>query len=141
MLTFPTEEKLEEMLKWLDGLNCAEKQDVTLSLRQEDTCKWLFDTTQYTTWKDGENRSLWLRGKRENFQRFYSPSFTDQAVIVAGAGKSVLAYVYILCIPMVLTLLAGRSLSIPSRRPGLRGTSLYFSIVILETSGLQAPRQ
>ncbi|KAF8549087.1 hypothetical protein OG21DRAFT_638819 [Imleria badia] len=39
--------KLEEILKWLDGLNCAEKQDVTLSLRQSDTCKWLFDTTPY----------------------------------------------------------------------------------------------
>ncbi|KAI9568426.1 hypothetical protein HD554DRAFT_766586 [Boletus coccyginus] len=64
--------KVEEISKWLDGLNCAEKQDVTLSLRQEDTCKWLFDTTQYKTWQDGESGSLWLRGK-------------------PGAGKSVLA--------------------------------------------------
>ncbi|KAF8427979.1 hypothetical protein L210DRAFT_805898, partial [Boletus edulis BED1] len=63
--------KFEEVLKWLDGLNCAEKQDVTLSLRQEDTCKWLFDTSQYRAWRGGETRSLWLRGK-------------------PGAGKSVL---------------------------------------------------
>jgi len=67
MLTFPVGEKLEEILKWLDGLNCAEKQDITSSLRQEDTCKWLFDTTQYKTWKDGTSGSLWLRGKRETF--------------------------------------------------------------------------
>ncbi|KAF8415254.1 hypothetical protein L210DRAFT_2740006 [Boletus edulis BED1] len=59
------EEKLEEILKWLDGLNCAEKHDVTLSLRQADTCKWLFDTTKYRTWRDGANGFLWLRGKRE----------------------------------------------------------------------------
>ncbi|KAF8134005.1 hypothetical protein EV363DRAFT_1214744, partial [Boletus edulis] len=65
------EKKFEEVLKWLDGLNCAEKQDVTLSLRQEDTCKWLFDTIQYRAWRGGETRSLWLRGK-------------------PGAGKSVL---------------------------------------------------
>ena len=58
----PPEKKLDEILKWLDGLNCAEKQDVTLLLRQEDTCKWLFDTTEYKMWNDG---SLWLRGKRE----------------------------------------------------------------------------
>ncbi|KAG6372884.1 ankyrin repeat-containing domain protein [Boletus reticuloceps] len=65
------EKELEEILKWLDGLTCAEKHDVTLSLRQEDTCKWLFDTTQYKMWRDGESGSFWLRGK-------------------PGAGKSVL---------------------------------------------------
>jgi len=137
----PIERKLEEILKWLDGLNCAEKQDITSSLCQEDTCQWLFETTQYITWKNGESGSLWLRGKGETFEGFHSPCFTDQVVIVAGAGKSVLAYVYISCIPTVLTLFAsGRSLSIPSRRPSSREKSLLFSIVILETSGLQALR-
>jgi hypothetical protein len=58
----PLEKKFEAISKWLDGLNCAEKQDVTLMLRQEDTCKWMFDTTEYKMWNDG---SLWLRGKRE----------------------------------------------------------------------------
>ena len=61
----PLEKKFEEISKWLDGLSCAEKQDVTLSARQEDTCKWLFDTAQYKAWKDGQHGSLWLRGKRE----------------------------------------------------------------------------
>ncbi|KAF8550269.1 hypothetical protein OG21DRAFT_441897 [Imleria badia] len=36
-----------EILMWLDGLSCAWKQDETISLRQPDTCEWLFDTTQY----------------------------------------------------------------------------------------------
>ena len=61
------EKKSEEISSWLDGLNCAEKQDVTLLLRQEDTCKWLLDTTEYKMWKDGDSGSLWLRGKRETF--------------------------------------------------------------------------
>ena len=64
----PLEKKFEEISKWLDGLSCAEKQDVTLLLRQEDTCKWLFDTTQYKVWEDGGSESLWLRGKRESFE-------------------------------------------------------------------------
>ncbi|KAF8550275.1 hypothetical protein OG21DRAFT_1499908 [Imleria badia] len=64
--------KLEDILKWLDSLNCAEKQQTTASLRQQDTCQWLFDTTQYKTWRDSESSFLWLRGK-------------------AGAGKSILA--------------------------------------------------
>ncbi|KAG9313599.1 ankyrin repeat-containing domain protein [Chiua virens] len=67
--------KLEEVLKWLDGWDCAEKQEDTLSLRQPNTCKWLFDTTQYKTWRDPVREVgsfLWLRGKQ-------------------GAGKSVLA--------------------------------------------------
>ncbi|KAF8440036.1 hypothetical protein L210DRAFT_808616, partial [Boletus edulis BED1] len=63
---------LEEITKWLDGLNCGEKQDNTLALRQPDTCKWLFDTAQYKMWRDGGKSFLWLRGK-------------------PGAGKSVLA--------------------------------------------------
>ncbi|KAF8556919.1 ankyrin [Imleria badia] len=66
------EQNFKEILGWLDGLNCAEKQDVTLSLRQPDTCKWLFNTTQYKMWRNGECSGLWLRGK-------------------PGAGKSVLA--------------------------------------------------
>ena len=88
----PLEKKFEEVLKWLDGLNCAEKQDATLLLRQEDTCQWLFDTTQYKVWQDGESGSLWLRGKRKTSEIQQLPS-TDMVAITAGAGKSVLAYV------------------------------------------------
>ena len=62
----PLAQNFEEILGWLDGLNCAEKQDVTLLLRQPDTCKWLFDTAQYKKWGDGECSCLWLCGKREN---------------------------------------------------------------------------
>ena len=65
---FRLEKKLDEILKWLDGSNCTEKQDVTLLLRQPDTCKWLFDTTQYKAWRDGESSFLWLRGKRRTSQ-------------------------------------------------------------------------
>lgn len=55
--------KLDEILKWLDALNCAEKQDIILSLRQPDTCKWLFATSQYKSWRDGQGSFLWLHGK------------------------------------------------------------------------------
>ena len=58
-------QNLEEILGWLDGLNCDEKQDVILLLRQPGTCKWLFDTTQYKMWRDGECSCLWLCGKRK----------------------------------------------------------------------------
>ena len=58
-------QNFEEILGWLDGLNCAEKQDVTLLLRQPDTCKWLFDTIQYKMWRDRECSCLWLCGKRK----------------------------------------------------------------------------
>ena len=61
-------QNFEEILGWLDGLNCAEKQDVTLLLRQPDTCKWLFDTTQYKMWRDGESSCLWLCGKRKRHE-------------------------------------------------------------------------
>ena len=102
--------KLEEILMWLDGLNCAEKQDVTLSLRQPDTCKWLFHTTQYKRWRDGngdgdgDSSFLWLRGKRETSQALLSVlADVPRDMFLAGAGKSVLAYVYVSNISAVLT--------------------------------------
>ena len=58
-------QKFEKILRWLDGLNCAAKQDVTLLLRQPGTCKWLFDTAQYKMWRDHESSCLWLYGKRK----------------------------------------------------------------------------
>ena len=67
--------KLEEIVKWLDGLNCAGKQDDTLSLRQPDTCKWLLHTAQYKSWGDGDESSLWLRGKRKLFGVLLNPPY------------------------------------------------------------------
>ena len=92
-------------MEWLDGLNCAEKQDDTLSLRQPDTCKWLFDTAQYKMWRDGENSFLWLRGKRKTFKVLANPSLLTWTLI-AGAGKSILVYVniHVLCVQLTPTL-------------------------------------
>ncbi|KAF8125621.1 hypothetical protein EV363DRAFT_1299128 [Boletus edulis] len=82
---------LEEITKWLDGLNCGEKQDNTLALRQPDTCKWLFDTAQYKMWRDGGKSFLWLRGKRKASGVLVNAFLIDMDAMIAGAGKSVLA--------------------------------------------------
>ncbi|KAF8552311.1 hypothetical protein OG21DRAFT_1486288 [Imleria badia] len=64
--------KLNKFLHFLDALGCAAKQKETSSLRQLDTCTWLFSTEEYKSWRDANNSLLLLHGK-------------------AGAGKTVLA--------------------------------------------------
>ncbi|KAF8555697.1 hypothetical protein OG21DRAFT_818605 [Imleria badia] len=56
--------RIDDILKWLDGLSCAPKQEETLSLRQPDTCTWLHSTPKYESWKNSDDSFLWLQGKR-----------------------------------------------------------------------------
>ncbi|KAF8439131.1 ankyrin repeat-containing domain protein [Boletus edulis BED1] len=55
--------KLDDVLRWLDGLSCAAKQEETLSLRQPDTCTWLYSTPEYESWRNSDDSFLWLQGK------------------------------------------------------------------------------
>ncbi|KAF8137382.1 hypothetical protein EV363DRAFT_1428288, partial [Boletus edulis] len=55
--------KLDDILRWLDGLSCAAKHEETLSLRQPDTCTWLHSTPEYRSWRNSEDTFLWLQGK------------------------------------------------------------------------------
>ncbi|KAF8549429.1 hypothetical protein OG21DRAFT_588736 [Imleria badia] len=64
--------KLDDIIQWLDGLSCSEKQEETLSLRQPDTCTWLHSAPEYESWRNSVDSFLWLQGK-------------------PGSGKTVLA--------------------------------------------------
>lgn len=64
----PEGKQLEDISEWLDGLDCTEKHEFTLDLRQSDTCTWLPDTDAYRTWRGGEHSFLWLHGKRTSFE-------------------------------------------------------------------------
>ncbi|KAF8441582.1 ankyrin repeat-containing domain protein [Boletus edulis BED1] len=97
------EKQLEDILKWLDGLNCAEKHDVTLSLRQEDTCEWLLNTTQYITWRGAETgagKSVLVsfvidsfkktRRERDIFAFFYCDFRNERSTSSAEVLRSIL---------------------------------------------------
>ncbi|KAF8126505.1 hypothetical protein EV363DRAFT_1268265 [Boletus edulis] len=86
-------QNFEDILRWLDGLDCTEKQDVTLLLRQPDTCRWLFDTTQYNAWRDGECSCLWLRGKPGAGKSVLVSSVVDSLEGIRRVGGT-LAYFY-----------------------------------------------
>lgn len=131
--------KLDDILKWLDALNCAEKQDVTLSLRQPDTCRWLFSTSQYMSWRDGQDSVLWLQGKR-NAPRTSTLSLTDKTLTTAGSGKSVLAYVLyvpVSFVPSVLIFHPDRSSSIPWKT---RSEMKRFFLSSTAISAISVPR-
>ena len=57
------EQKLDEVSRWLAALDCTEKHDSMLKLRQEGTCTWLPTTDAYNKWRVGGNQFLWLHGQ------------------------------------------------------------------------------
>lgn len=59
------EQRLDEVSRWLAALDCTEKHNNTLKLRQEGTCTWLPETDAYKKWRTGGTRNhfLWLHGK------------------------------------------------------------------------------
>ncbi|KAF9233299.1 hypothetical protein BU15DRAFT_80237 [Melanogaster broomeanus] len=69
-------DELEKIYVWMDAVNCTTKHETTLTERQDQTCKWLLDSNQYSDWYASQNSFFWLRGK-------------------PGAGKSVLVSVVI----------------------------------------------
>lgn len=89
-------QKLNKLLKVLDALNCSEKHRATSSIRQSDTCMWLRATDAYRSWREGNDSFLWLQGKGVAFSD-RNGSVIDANLIPVGAGKSVLACVWVLC--------------------------------------------
>ncbi|KAF9231978.1 hypothetical protein BU15DRAFT_81763 [Melanogaster broomeanus] len=65
-----------KLLEWLDGVDCTVKHESTREQRQRTTGEWLFNEDLYIEWRKCSFGLLWLSGK-------------------AGAGKSVLAYVFL----------------------------------------------
>ena len=54
---------LDEVLRWLDALDCTEKHNDTHKLRQQGTCTWFPKTDAYAKWRAGGCQFLWLNGK------------------------------------------------------------------------------
>ncbi|KAF9233869.1 hypothetical protein BU15DRAFT_66238 [Melanogaster broomeanus] len=61
----------DELEGWMDAVDCTNKYEITLSQRQANTCRWLFDLDKYSDWYSSWDTLLWVHGK-------------------PGAGKSVL---------------------------------------------------
>ena len=61
--TLSLEQTLDEVSRWLAALDCTEKQESMLKLRQEGTCTWFPKTDAYKKWRAGGNQFLWLHGQ------------------------------------------------------------------------------
>ncbi|KAL2168025.1 hypothetical protein VTG60DRAFT_560 [Thermothelomyces hinnuleus] len=67
-----------EICKWLEQVNPSRNHNSAGEVREKETCRWLSDSTEWRSWKDGSGsgsrlRLLWIHG-------------------VPGAGKTVLAH-------------------------------------------------
>ncbi|KAL2187733.1 hypothetical protein L209DRAFT_804704, partial [Thermothelomyces heterothallicus CBS 203.75] len=67
-----------EICMWLEQVNPARNHNSAGEVREKETCRWLSDTDEWRSWKDGSGsgsrlRLLWIHG-------------------VPGAGKTVLAH-------------------------------------------------
>ncbi|KAF9232190.1 ankyrin repeat-containing domain protein [Melanogaster broomeanus] len=59
-----TADARRKLLKWLDGLDCTVKHEITHKLRQKTTGEWLLNEELYMDWHNSSIRFLWLGGKR-----------------------------------------------------------------------------
>ena len=56
-------QKLDNISRWLTALDCTEKHNVTLRLRQENTCMWFPNMNAYQEWRFGDNLSCGCMAK------------------------------------------------------------------------------
>jgi predicted ATPase len=73
-LTLPlvSEEKLDQLVKWLSPLHYNVKHEESVEKHQEDTGTWLFEKKIYKEWEDSTQSVLWIHG-------------------ITGCGKTILA--------------------------------------------------
>jgi len=85
------DEESRSILNWISPLTFWAKQNDVLSRKQEGTCEWFFETPGFQSWLNGDEPTLWCPGIRKSIPWHSNTLAAD--VILAGAGKTVLAYV------------------------------------------------
>ncbi|KAF9235652.1 hypothetical protein BU15DRAFT_64656 [Melanogaster broomeanus] len=86
-------DKLREMYKWMDAVECTTKHETTLLQRQDETCKWLFDSRAYVHWCSCQKGFLRLSGKPGSGKSVLA-STVIQNLSKTAADGTVLAYFY-----------------------------------------------
>ncbi|KAG9316938.1 hypothetical protein JVU11DRAFT_3021 [Chiua virens] len=87
------QQKLDEVIRWLDALDCTEKHVETLKLRQLGTCTWFPKTAAYKVWRTRKSTFLWICGQGASFRALLVPGADATYLLVkfvAGCGKSVM---------------------------------------------------
>ena len=88
-------EENEAILSWISNLSFEEKQADILSKRHPGTGEWLLQQDTFKGWRNGvhdEPSTLWCPGIRKLLSTSSTTVLTD--CVPAGAGKSVMTYVY-----------------------------------------------
>ncbi|KAF9233294.1 hypothetical protein BU15DRAFT_66691 [Melanogaster broomeanus] len=86
-------DELKEMYKWMDAVDCTTKYEITLRQRQDETCKWLFDSRAYVHWCSSPKGFLRLCGKPGSGKSMLT-STVIQNLSKTAADSGVLAYFY-----------------------------------------------
>ncbi|KAF9228827.1 hypothetical protein BS17DRAFT_212555 [Gyrodon lividus] len=88
-----TGEEVDNILEWLNGLDCTGKHEYSCALRQAGTCTWLSETEIYQSWRRGDTSFLWLDGKPGLGKSILASSVIDNLEHTRSNGE-VLAFFY-----------------------------------------------
>jgi hypothetical protein len=85
------------MFEWLGGVDASINHYNAVKLHLPGTGSWIFADDGYKTWENEQNAALWLHAKRTSYLFFYfMSSFANKHETAAGAGKTILMYVFII---------------------------------------------
>jgi hypothetical protein len=81
-----------DIVAWLSPLYFRATQNACIAKYQNGTLQWLFEDSLFRDWLEGNKKFLWCPGIRK--LPFLNATFvSDYAdILLAGAGKTILAY-------------------------------------------------
>lgn len=89
-----TEKKLKTAaLSWLSPLQMIRVHQSIAERAQEGSGRWFLTSEQFLKWQSGNEKLLWCSGMRMYFDSTLM-MFSYLICILAGAGKTVIAYNY-----------------------------------------------
>lgn len=88
-------QRCREMFEWLGGVDPSINHYNAVKLHLPGTGGWIFADDSYKTWENEQNATLWLHAKRTSYLFFcIMSSFANKHETAAGAGKTILMYVF-----------------------------------------------
>lgn len=87
---------IERIAHWLTPLNFALAQKDYFSRRADGTGRWVLAHNSFQEWLHGSDKTLWCHGMRTSLGQSCYSFMNDFDFVVAGVGKTILAYVAII---------------------------------------------
>ncbi|KAH7910719.1 hypothetical protein BJ138DRAFT_1113828 [Hygrophoropsis aurantiaca] len=85
--------KREDLIRWLQPVDCSDKHATSARQRQSQTCTWLFGLPKFISWRLSPKSFLWLHGKPGSGKTILASAVIDELQADPRSARS-LVYFY-----------------------------------------------